>query len=76
MRSLLSWLRERLVDLGLECDDMERFKWQHFTFENGSNPYICINEKAFKWMQKRYNGKLVKIEEGFWLVKNDERKIS
>ena len=64
------------MDLGLECDGMERFKWQHFTFEDGSNPYICMNEKAFKWMQRRCKGKLVKIKEGFWLVKNDERKTS
>ena len=55
---------------------MERFKWQHFTFEDGSNPYICMNEKDFKWTQRIYSGKLVKIKEGFWLVKNDERKIS
>ena len=76
MKILLSWLRERLVDYRLEREDMERFKWQHIMFEDGSNPYVCMNQKAFKWMQRRYMWKLVKIKEGFWLIKNDERKIS
>lgn len=64
------------MDLELECEDMERFEWQHIMFEDGSNPYVCMNQKAFKQMERRYKGKLIKIKEGFWLVKNDERKIS
>lgn len=55
---------------------MERFKWQHIMFEDGSNPYVCMNQKAFKQMEKKHKENLVKIKDVFWLVKNDERKIS
>lgn len=51
---------------------MKNFEWQHIQFEDGSNPYICTTEKAFKFMLKRY--KLVKLYEsygiGYWLVKS------
>ena len=45
---------------------MKNFKWQHIQFEDGSNHYICMTEKNFKWMQKHYN--LVKIKDGFWMA--------
>lgn len=47
---------------------MERFRWQHIEFADGSNPYICTTEKVFKWMQKKYN--LTQIKDGFWLAKS------
>ena len=56
---------------------MKNFEWQHIRFENGCNPYICKTEKAFKFMQKRYN--LVKLREsngiGFWLSKKTLREL-
>lgn len=73
MKILLLWLRGKFV--GLERDGMEQFKWQHIMFEDGSNHYVCMNEKAFKWIQKKYKKKLVKIKDGFWLVKNNEMRI-
>lgn len=51
---------------------MKTFKWQHIQFADGSNPYICMTEKNFKWMQKHYN--LVKIKDGFWLADNMDRQ--
>lgn len=42
------------------------FEWQHIQFEDGSNPYICTSEKAFKYMKRKY--KLIKIKEGFWMA--------
>lgn len=43
------------------------FKWQHITFSNGSNPYICKTEKEFNRLKKKYNlihlgGRLWKAE--------------
>ena len=43
------------------------YTWQHIQFEDGSNPYVCITEENFKWMQKHYN--LEQIKEGFWIAK-------
>lgn len=43
---------------------MERFKWQHIEFINGSNPYICKTEKEFKRIKAKYI--LEEIKEGFW----------
>ena len=44
--------------------DNKHFNWQHIEFIDGSNPYICKDEKNFKWMQENY--KLEKLSEGFW----------
>lgn len=33
---------------------MKDFKWQHISFIDGSNPYVCKTEKEFKRMQSRY----------------------
>lgn len=50
---------------------MKSYDWQHITFADGSNPYICTTEKAFKYMRKHYN--LVKLYEScgviYWLAK-------
>lgn len=46
---------------------MNNFTWQHITFENGSNPYICMTEKEFKRIKRKYN--LEKIENNFWFAK-------
>ena len=46
---------------------MKRFEWQHIQFENGNNPYICVTEKSFDYMKKKYD--LVFIKDGFWLAK-------
>ncbi len=39
-------------------------KWYHIKFINGSNPYICKNEKEFKRIQKKYT--LVKISGNYY----------
>lgn len=51
---------------------MGKFEWQHIQFEDGSNPYICITEKAFKYMKNKY--KLIPIKNKFWLAKNIDYK--
>ena len=45
---------------------MKKFRWQHIQFADGSNPYICMTEKEFKRIQKKYN--LTQIKDGFWLA--------
>ena len=47
---------------------MERFRWQHIQFADGSNPYICTTEKKFKQMRKKYS--LTQIKDGFWLAES------
>lgn len=46
---------------------MKEFEWQHITFSDGSNPYICMTEKCFKRMKKAYN--LKHLGGNFWLAK-------
>lgn len=46
---------------------MKTFNWQRIKFADGSNPYVCITEKKFKQMQRKYS--LVKIGENAWLAK-------
>ena len=50
---------------------MEDFTWQHISFRNGSNPYICKTEKEFNRINKKHN--LVAIQKNFWLVKNEQK---
>lgn len=45
---------------------MNNFTWQHIEFEDGGNPYICMTEKEFNRIKKKYN--LEKIKDGFWLA--------
>lgn len=56
---------------------MKEFNWQHIQFEDGSNPYICKTEKAFRGIQKHYN--LVKLREcygiRYWLAKKSLREL-
>lgn len=47
---------------------MNNFSWQHIEFEHGGNPYICITEKEFKRIKRKY--KLEKIKDNFWFAKN------
>lgn len=49
---------------------MKRFKWQHIEFASGGNPYICMTEKNFKYMQNKYD--LKPIKENFWLAYDKE----
>ena len=43
---------------------MKDFKWQHISFIDGSNPYVCKTEKEFKRMKSRYV--LEKIDDSCW----------
>ena len=52
----------------MEDSIMNNFSWQHIQFEYGGNPYICMTEKEFNRIKRKYN--LVKIKDGFWLAKN------
>lgn len=38
--------------------------YQHITFIDGSNPYICKTEKSFKWMKEHYV--LEPLAKNFW----------
>ena len=49
---------------------MNNFAWQHIEFEHGGNPYICMIEKEFNRIQRKYS--LVKIRDNFWLAKNEQ----
>ena len=46
---------------------MSNFTWQHIKFEDNSNPYICMKEENFKYIQSKYN--LEKIKENYWMAK-------
>ena len=54
---------------------MENFVWQHITYEDGGNPYICMTKKRFNQLQKKYGDRLVKLKDDFWLVKKDNNKF-
>ena len=47
---------------------MKNFKWQRIEFANGSNPYICMTQEAFDFMQRKYDLKQIKY--GIWLARN------
>lgn len=49
---------------------MNDFTWQHISFGDGSNPYICKTEEEFNRMKKKYG--LVRIQQNFWLAKNKQ----
>ena len=38
--------------------------YQHITFIDGNNPYICKTEKSFKWMKEHYV--LEPLAKNFW----------
>ena len=49
---------------------MNNFNWQHIEFESGGNPYICMTEKEFKRIKRKYS--LVKIKDDFWIAKDKQ----
>lgn len=49
---------------------MNNFNWQHIKFESGGNPYICMTEKEFKRIKRKYN--LIKIKDNFWIAKDKQ----
>ena len=52
---------------------MNNFTWQHIEFADGGNPYICMTEKAFRRIKKKYN--LMEIKKNFWLAKNTQSDL-
>lgn len=44
------------------------YTWQHISFQNGSNPYICKTSAEFAKMQKKYKKQLVNIKDNMWIV--------
>lgn len=47
---------------------MAGYKWQRIEFTNGSNPYICMTQEAFDFMQRKYDLKQIKY--GIWVARN------
>ena len=45
---------------------MNKFKWQHIQFSDGSNPYVCMTEENFEYMRNKYD--LTYIKDGFWMA--------
>lgn len=50
---------------------MKEFRWQHITFADGSNPFICTTEKAFQRLRRKHH--LVKLQDNFWYAKQKAR---
>ena len=50
---------------------MDNFNWQHISFVDGSNPYICKTEEEFNRIKKKY--RLVEIQKNFWLAKTQNK---
>lgn len=46
---------------------VKSFDWQLVTFEDGSNPFICMDERNFKYMKTTYE--LVRLGKDSWLAK-------
>lgn len=42
--------------------------WQHISYSDGSNPYICTTEKKFKQLKRKYGKRMKRIKENFWYV--------
>lgn len=47
-------------------------QWQHIEFASGSNPYICVTEKEFKRILRKYKNNIEQIKVGYWFV-NDKK---
>ncbi len=43
--------------------------WQHVSFQDGSNPYICKTPAEFARIKRKYKQNLVNIRDNFWMVK-------
>lgn len=40
----------------------------HIEYSDGSNPYICFNEKELNRLRKKYGKRMVELKKGFWRV--------
>ena len=49
---------------------MDNFTWQHISFRDGSNPYICKTEEEFNRIKKKYD--LVRVQNNFWIAKGEQ----
>ena len=43
--------------------------WTHFSYEDGSNPYISKTEKETKKIIEKYKDRCQKIKDNFYLIK-------
>ena len=48
---------------------MER--WYHIEYEDGSNPYICKNERELNKLVRKYGSRLIKIGDHRYKVKKE-----
>lgn len=65
---MIEWFKNDTVTEDLQ---MENFNWQHITFKDGGNPYICTTEKGFERMKSKYNLTKIKVDDygiGYWLA--------
>lgn len=44
------------------------FTWQHISYSDGSNPYICTTQKRFNQLKHKYGSAMTKVEENYWMV--------
>ena len=49
---------------------MQDYAWQHISFADGGNPYICKTAAEFARMKRKYKHKLVNIKKNFWIVES------
>jgi len=49
--------------------------WILFKYEDGSNPYIAMNEKEKNRMLKKYGKRIIKKAEDFYYVKEEELEV-
>jgi hypothetical protein len=52
------------IKMYYQIGNKKHFKWQCITFSDGSNPYICKNEKEFNKLKNKYN--LVHVDGCCW----------
>lgn len=48
--------------------------WQHISYSDGSNPYICTTEKRLKQLKRKYGKQMKLIKENFWYIEVKEDK--
>lgn len=46
--------------------------WQHISYSDGSNPYICTTEKKLKQLKRKYGKRMKLIKENFWYIEVKE----
>lgn len=49
-------------------------KWTLFVYENGANPYITKTEKETKRILKKYNGRIQKIKNNYYYIKEETKQ--